>query len=64
MFENQVFWKEGFEGSAKGGFMFRTFDLNKFLHTLENVNGEEVVGVEFDGNNINVLVNGNKRMSV
>ena len=44
--------------------MFRTFDLNKFLHSLENENGEEVVGVEFDGNNINILINDNKKMSV
>ena len=64
MFENQVFWKEGFKGKAKGGFFFRSFDLNKFLHSLENKNGEEVVGVEFDGNNINILINDNEKISV
>ena len=31
MFENEIFWKEGFEGKCLGGMMFRSFDLNKFL---------------------------------
>ena len=64
MFENQVFWKEGFEGSAKGGLMFRSFDLNKFLQKIENEMGEEVVGVEFEGNNLNILINDNEKITV
>ena len=64
MFEEKVFWKEGFEGKAKGGLMFRSFDLNKFLQKVENKSGEEVVGFEFDGNNLNVLINGNEKITV
>jgi len=64
MFEEKVFWKEGFEGKAKGGLMFRSFDLNKFLQKIENKSGEEVVGFEFDGNNLNVLINGNEKITV
>ena len=64
MFENHVFWKEGFEGKAKGGLMFRSFDLKKFFDKIENEMGEEVVGVEFEGNNLNVLINDNEKIVV
>ena len=51
----KTFWKDGFHGKAKGGYYFRAFDLVKFFKRLEE-DGEEVVGLEFDGNNINVIV--------
>lgn len=64
MFEEKVFWKEDFVGKAKGGLMFRSFDLNKFLQKIENKSGEEVVGFEFDGNNLNVFINDNEKITV
>ena len=63
MFKNQVFWKEDFNGKAKGGVFFRSFDLNKFMERVES-SDEEVVGLKFEGNNVEILVNKNKRMSV
>ena len=54
MFEQEVFWKDGFEGNAKGGIMFRSFDLNKFIKKVEEK--EEVVGIKFDGNNLELIV--------
>ena len=41
MFENKVFWKEGFEGKAKDGLMFRSFELKEFFNKIENEMGEE-----------------------
>lgn len=56
MFENKVFWKEDFtEGEARGGFFFRSCDLNKFLEKVEK-NGGEVVGIRFEGNDLEVIV--------
>ena len=54
MFEEQVFWKDGFEGEAKGGLMFRSFDLNKFIKQIEE--SDEVVGIKFEGNNLELIV--------
>lgn len=53
MFEKQVFWKDGFEGKAKGGLMFRSFDLNKFIRKIEEKN--EVVGIKFEDNNLELI---------
>lgn len=63
MFKNTVFAKSDFEGEAKGGIFFRSFDLSKFLEKVE-ASDEEVVGLRFEGNNLEVLVNSNKRMSI
>ena len=53
---SNIFWKDGFEGKASGGYYFRAFDLKKFFDRL-NANGKEVVGLEFDdSNNVNVIV--------
>ena len=52
---SNIFWKDGFEGEAKGGYYFRAFDLVKFFKRLED-DGKEVVGLEFDGNNVDVIV--------
>lgn len=58
MFEDKVFWREDFQdGEAQGGFFFRSFDLNKFLKQVEeSENGGEVVGIRFEGNNLEVIV--------
>jgi len=58
MFEQEVFWKDGFEGNAKGGIMFRSFDLNKFIKKVEE--DQEVVGIKFDGNNLELIVKDGK----
>jgi hypothetical protein len=51
-----VFWKDGFEGEATGGYYFRAFDLKKFFKRLE-ADGKEVVALEFDdSNNVNVII--------
>ena len=56
---SKIFWKEGFQGKASGGYYFRAFDLVKFFKRLED-NGEEVVGLEFDGNNVDVIISDKK----
>jgi hypothetical protein len=53
MFEKEVFWKDGFEGKAKGGLMFRSFDLNKFIRKIEEK--QEVVGIKFEDNNLELI---------
>lgn len=63
MFKNVVFSKSDFSGQAKGGIFFRSFDLSKFLEKIE-ANDEEVVGLRFEGNELEILVNTNKRMSI
>ena len=51
-----VFWKDGFEGEAKGGYYFRAFELKKFFNRLKD-DGKEVVALEFDdSNNVNVII--------
>ena len=53
---SKIFWKDGFEGKATGGYYFRAFDLVKFFKRL-NDDDKEVVGLEFDdSNNVNVIV--------
>ena len=60
MIVNNVCWKEDFtDGVVKGGIDVRSFDLKQFLELVEaneNGNGGEVVGLRFDGNNLEVLV--------
>jgi len=55
LIEEQVFWKDGFEGKAEGGLFFRSFELNKFLRNVEEDRGE-VVALRFDGNNVEVII--------
>ena len=55
--KSRFFWKDGCEGLVQGGYYFRVFDLVKFFKKLED-NGEKIVGLKFDGNNVNVLVKG------
>ena len=55
--KNRIFWVDGFEGKVQGGYYFRAFDLVKFMKLVEKEEGE-VVGLEFEDNNVNVLVKG------
>ena len=41
---SKIFWKDGFEGKASGGYYFRAFDLVKFFKRL-NDDDKEVVGL-------------------
>lgn len=54
-FEDRIFWKDGFKGEAEGGIHFRSFDLNKFIEKIEIEEGKEVVGIQFEGNNIELI---------
>ena len=55
MFEEKVFWKDEFNGEAKGGLHFRSFDLNQFIKKVEK-DGNEVVGIKFEGNNLELII--------
>jgi hypothetical protein len=55
MFEKEVFWKDSFNGEAKGGLHFRSFDLNQFIKKVEE-DGTEVVGIKFEDNNLELIV--------
>ncbi len=59
MFNEQIFWKDGFAGEeAKGGFFVRAVELKKFLEIVEAADhGGEVVGLRFSDNNLEVIVN-------
>ena len=56
MNKNKTFWKEElkWEGKIEGGYYFRAFELVEFFERLGKEN-KEVVGLEFDGNNVNVI---------
>jgi hypothetical protein len=58
MFNEQIFWKDTFQGEeAKGGFFVRAVDLKKFLESVEVADhGGEVVGLRFSDNNLEVIV--------
>tara|TARA_R110002073_G_scaffold46858_1_gene127637 strand:- start:182 stop:364 length:183 start_codon:yes stop_codon:yes gene_type:complete len=55
-FEQEVFWKDGFDGEELGGLKFRAFDLNKFIKKVEIDEEKEVVGIKFEGNNLELIV--------
>lgn len=56
MFEERIFWKDGFDGDeARGGIFFRSFDLNQFIKKVEE-DGTEVVGIKFEGNNLELII--------
>tara|TARA_R100001530_G_scaffold60523_1_gene43735 strand:+ start:174 stop:374 length:201 start_codon:yes stop_codon:yes gene_type:complete len=59
-FEEKIFWKEGLKDSdeVRGGIYFRSFDLNKFMKLVEKEEGE-VVGLEFEDNNVNIIIRTN-----
>jgi hypothetical protein len=59
----RIFWSEEVEGGLKdekfhGGYYFRAFDLIKFMKLIEKEEGE-VVGLEFEGNNVNIIIRAN-----
>ena len=59
----KIFWSEEVEGGLKdekfhGGYYFRAFDLIKFMKLIEKEEGE-VVGLEFEGNNVNIIIRAN-----
>jgi hypothetical protein len=58
MFNEQIFWKDTFDGEeAKGGFFIRAVELKKFLESVEVAeHGGEVVGLRFSDNNLEVIV--------
>jgi hypothetical protein len=60
MFENNIFWKDTFDGEkAQGGIFYRAVDLKKFMELVEaneNGNGGEIVGIRFEDNNVEFIV--------
>ena len=56
--EKKIFWLDKFNGKAQGGYYFRAFDLIKFMKLVEKEEGE-VVGLEFEDNNVNVIIKAN-----
>ena len=55
----KIFWLADFkEGTAHGGYYFRAFDLIKFMKLVEKEEGE-VVGLCFEGNNVDVIIKEN-----
>ena len=57
--KKKIFWVDNFNCKASGGYYFRAFDLVKFMKLVEKEEGE-VVGLEFDGNNVNVIIKANE----
>jgi len=58
-FNEEIFWKDGFEGECKGGIFVRAVELKKFMElveTNENENGGEIVGLKFDSNNLEIII--------
>ena len=56
--EKKIFWLDDHSGPARGGYYFRAFDLIKFMKLVEKEEGE-VVGLEFEDNNVNVIIKDN-----
>ena len=54
----KIFWKDNVKGEFHGGYYFRAFDLIKFMKLVEKEEGE-VVGLEFEDNNVNVIIKAN-----
>ena len=46
------------EGKMRDGYYFRSFDLNKFMERVEKEEGE-VIGLEFEDNNVNIIIKAN-----
>jgi hypothetical protein len=55
-FNEKIFWAEDFNGGlAKGGIFTRCFEIRQFLELVEE-KGQQVVGLRFDDNNLEVIV--------
>ena len=59
-FDLGIFWLEEFEGKAKGGLWFRAIDLNKFIQKVQADNKTKVVGIRFEGNNLELIYTENE----
>ena len=46
------------KGKMRDGYYFRSFDLNKFIKLVEKEEGE-VIGLEFEDNNVNIIIKAN-----
>ena len=57
-YKKKIFWKDNIEGECRGGYYFRAFELVKFMKLVEKEEGE-VVGLEFEDNNVNVIIKAN-----
>ena len=44
----RMFWKDDFDGKAKGGYFFRS-ELRDHIKKVENETGLNVVGIKYDG---------------
>ena len=53
--EKKIFWSDEAHGKVVGGYYFRAFDLIKFMKLVGKEEGE-VVGLEFEDNNVNVII--------
>ena len=53
--ESKVLGQKPVKGKVVGGYYFRAFDLIKFMKLVEKEEGE-VVGLEFEDNNVNVII--------
>ena len=58
-FKTDIFWLDEFEGEARGGLMFRAFDLNKFIQKVQ-ADDKKVVGIRFEGNNLELIYTENE----
>ena len=58
-FEQDVFWKDGSEIEDQVVIPFRSFELNKFMreHIEDSEIPLEIIGVKFEGNNIEIICN-------
>ena len=63
--EKRTFWSDEAhihvhknKGKMRDGYYFRSFDLNKFIKLVEKEEGE-VIGLEFEDNNVNVIIKAN-----
>ena len=58
---DKIFWSNDFQGTAKGGYYFRAFDLVKFIKSVEEKEKTQVVGLSFEGNNVNVIIKSDEK---
>lgn len=58
---DKIFWSDDFQGTAKGGYYFRAFDLVKFMKGIEEKEKTQVVGLSFEGNNVNVIIKSDEK---
>ena len=60
--KKKIFWSDEAhmhfyknKGQVRGGYYFRAFELIKFMKLVEKEEGE-VVGLEFEDNNVNIII--------